>query len=299
MFPGLNGLQRRSDRLRYLHLQEVQQRFEQAESHIHKRFGLAFDFNSILNGKSDDIYAVENVSIAAVMICAIQVGVADRLLKSVGTPAWLIGCSLGDLARSVTAGAYQFEDAISNHIHFTKSIDGIEMIGANIGVATPIQKPFTSEDFAWFDQIEVDVSELTPRFLNIGGRFSDLEKIREAAINNGWRIMDILRYPAHSRYILPYVQKIEHEFQTTVVQTPKIPIFSSLSARPISNPDELRNEFLKCITLPIPWHRSISTLVSEHKVTKFVNIGPCSSLSRMMGDISPDITTIEADQLVN
>ncbi|MDR3607712.1 MAG: acyltransferase domain-containing protein [Oligoflexia bacterium] len=298
MFPGLNGLLRRSDRNQYLQVPEVQARFREAELLLEGKFGMNLSFDRILSGTTEEIYAVKNVSIAAVIICAIQVGVADRLMASEGEPSWLIGCSLGDLARSVCAGAYRFEDAIVNHIRYTRGIDGIEKIGANIGVATPSQAGFSDEDYRWFDEVQVDVSRLTPRFLNIGGRTADLKKVEARARERGWRTMPILNYPAHSRYILPYVEKIQAEFDEVQVQTPRLPTFSSFSARPISDPDEIRREFLLSITQTIHWDRAIRSLVENHGVTRFVNVGPCRSLSKMMKDIGVNAVTVEAYELI-
>lgn len=298
IFPGLNGLLRRADRNRFLGLPEVQARLSQAEGVLRDRFGIELSLNTLLEQGTSDIYAVQNISIAAVIICAIQVGVTDRL-KSLGIqPDWVMGCSLGDLARSICAEAYRFEDAIYNHVHFTRGIEGIDKIGRNIGVAAKASQPFTDQDFAWFEEIGVDVSQLTPRFLNVGGRYAELEQVEAMAPEKGWHTMPILEYPAHSRYILPFVERVAGDFQEVTVGLPQIPMFSSFSNRPLENPDEIKKEFLLSITQTIHWHRAVTTLVREHGITEFVNIGPCRSLSRMMGDIPGAAPVIEADSLI-
>ncbi len=298
IFPGLNGLLRRADRNRYLVLPEVKERFRQAEVVLSDRLNHKTPLLDLLEKSTEEIYAVENISLAAVVICAIQTGVTDRLRDHGLNPEWVMGCSLGDLARAVYASAYSFEDAVYNHVHFTRGIEGIEKIGRNIGVAAPISSPFDVADYNWFEEIEVDVSCLTPRFLNVGGRHAELGLVEKRATERGWHVMPILEYPAHSRYILPFVQKIEGEFSRVQVNTPQVKIFSSFSCRPLVDPEEIKKEFLLSITKTIHWHKAVTTLVRDHDVSEFVNIGPCRSLSRMMGDIPGAAPVIEADALI-
>jgi [acyl-carrier-protein] S-malonyltransferase len=298
LFPGLNGLLRRADRNRYLHLPEVRDRLMQAEKVLRSRLGVRLSSEEFLALPMEEIYAIHNISLAAVIICAIQVGVTDRLKKTQAAPQWVMGCSLGDIARAVFSGAYDFEEAIYNHVHFTRSIDGIDKIGRNIGVATSRERPFTDEDFQWFDGIQVDVSRLTPRFLNIGGRNDDLKMVEARADERAWRVMPILDYPAHSRYILPYVKAAEADFLAVRTSAPQIPIFSSLSCRQLSDPEQIKEEFLLSITKTIHWHQAITALVKEHGVSRFVNIGPCLTLTRMMTDIDGSPPAIEASELV-
>lgn len=299
IFPGLNALLRKSDRHRFSHLPEVQEYFARAEKVIADRFGLKMSFKEFLELPSEQIYALKNISLAAVAICCIQVGVANRLREKFGDPSWVMGCSLGDLARAVFAGCYSFEDAVYNHIWFTQRIDGIDQIGRNIGVLAPRGNNFTFADYQWFEEICVDVSCLTPRFLNIGGRYADLLKVEERAKEKRWNVIDILNYPVHSRYILPYVQAVENDFAAVHTCKPRVPIFSSVSARPLEAPEVIKAEFLLCITQAVQWSKAIQCLVEEKGITKFINIGPCRSLTGLMKDIPVTVQTYEASELLS
>ena len=298
IYPGLNGLLRPKDRSRFLHLPEVQARFKKAEVALADRLGMKVDFAHLLTLPTEEIYAIENISLAAAAICAIQSGVGDRLKATLPAPDWLMGCSLGDLARSVYADSYQFEDAVVNHIKFTQDIGGINQIGKNIGVSAPAGTKFSDADYAWFNEIEVDVSQLSSRFLNIGGRFKEIALIEERAIEAGWKTMTILEYPAHSRYILPFVEKVKKEILDVSVHAPTIPVFSSFSAKQLTDPEEIKREFILSITKTIHWDLAVTRLVREQGVTRFVNIGPCSSLSSLMRDIPVEVEMIEAHQLI-
>jgi [acyl-carrier-protein] S-malonyltransferase len=298
IFPGLNALLRKGDRARYLDRLSVQKYLTQAEQIIGDHFSQKVLFSEFLNQPTEVIYHVNNISVAAVAICAIQTAVAEDLAEQTGEPDWVMGCSLGDLARTVYARGYSFEDAVTNHISFTQKIDGIDKIGKNIGVLAPRDNIFTAEDYQWFSDIAVDVSCLTPRFLNIGGRFEDLVKVEQRAVERSWNVMTILEYPAHSRYIRPYVDAVASDFTKVVTQSPRIPMFSSLSAQPISDPTVIREEFLLSITRPIHWCQAAEKIHHEYNVTEFINIGPCRSLTGMMKDIPITIQMREAWEML-
>jgi [acyl-carrier-protein] S-malonyltransferase len=298
LFPGLNGLLRSKDRERYLPLSHVQKRIQEAEGALLNELDIKVDINQMLSGPTEDIYKIENISLAAVAISSIQVGVVDHLKESVPHPEWMVGVSLGDIARTVSAGAYEFKTAVVSHVKFTQKIDGIDKLGGNIGVATTLQHPFTKEDFEWFNEKGVDVSVLTSRFLNVGALYRALEEVREKARERGWRIMPILNYPAHSRYIRPYVEASEKEFLQVKTFSPEIPIFSTLTNRALTEPEVIKREFLETIIKTIHFEKAITTLHLEHGVSRFVNIGPCKSLYTLLRDIPFEFKIEDAEDLL-
>lgn len=298
LFPGLNGLLRQKDRERYLDLPQVQLRLKQAQAALTRELGIQTDLLGMLSQNTEDIYKIDNISLAAVIISSIQVGVVDHLREHFPNPDWMVGVSLGDIARTVSAGAYDFETAVVAHVKFTHKIDGIDKLGGNIGVATSLAKPFTAEDYEWFEAEGVDVSVLSSRCLNVGALFKSLDKVRERAREKGWRIMPILDYPAHSRYIKPYVDASEKEFLTVQTSMPKIPVFSTLSCKSLTSPEEIKREFLETITMTIHFEKAITELHSKHGVTRFINIGPCKSLYTLLRDVPLEFQIEDAEDLL-
>lgn len=299
VFPGLNGLLRQKDRERYIELPYVIKRLREAEGALLRDLGLKTDLLGMVKTNTDEIYRIDNISLAAVVISSIQVGVVDHLREQFPNPDWMVGVSLGDIARTVCSGAYDFEVAVVSHVRFTYKIDGIDKLGANIGVATTLQKPFTEEDFEWFEDQGVDVSVLTSRFLNVGALFESLANVRERARDRGWRVMPIIDYPAHSRYIKPYVDASREEFMTVKTMVPQIPIFSTISCKSLIEAQEIKEEFLETITRTIHFEKAITTLFKVHGVTRFINIGPCKSLYTLLRDIPLEFQVTDAEDLLS
>ncbi|AZZ38116.1 ACP S-malonyltransferase [Bdellovibrio sp. qaytius] len=286
IFPGLNGLIKLEDRFRYIQLPEVQQRLHQVEQIFKLQDNEDVSFEKYLQGSVQEIYSVENISKAATAICALQVGAAENLMKTKGIiPDWTLGCSLGDLARGVISDVCTFEFMISGYIRFAHKLKGVETIGANIGVSKPKGAVFTQDEIATMGQLGLDVSVMTPKFLNIGGRYSDLEKLQEAAKEKRWRVVKILDYPAHSRYIGDYVAAAAHEVREVQLNLPKYRTFSSITCRELTKTDELKQELMLNMTQPLRWGEAIKTLETQLQDVKFINIGPCKSLTKMIPDL--------------
>ena len=119
---------------------------------------------------------------------------------------------------------------------FTRDIQDTDQIGASIGVASPVDKPFKTEDLEGFRQTEVDVSEHAPRFLNIGGRLKDLAHVERRAQEKARCVMSILAYPAHLRFISSSIAKLGDRFDEAKVRAQGIPMSSSFSSQELKDP---------------------------------------------------------------
>jgi [acyl-carrier-protein] S-malonyltransferase len=285
LYPGLNGLLKSEDRTRHLDLPQVQKRLAFVEKFFNEKHNEAFSFADYFNMPIEEIYSVQNICRAATAICAIQVGVTDYLQEKNISPEWMVGCSLGDLARSVSAGICTFEDCVDGYIRFAKKLDGIERIGANIGVSKRQSNHFEESELLEMAEMGLDVSIMTPSFLNIGGRFSDLEKFEKLAAEKRWRVVKILNYPAHSRYISDYVVGAAEQISHIPTTTPKVKLFSSISCKEVSDAQELKTELVLNMTKPLKWGQALVELEKQEGPMKFINIGPCQSISKMIRDL--------------
>lgn len=295
IFPGLNGLIKAEDRIRYLNVPEVAARLKQVEDIFKTHANHEFTFAHYLQGSMQEIYSVENISKAATAICAIQVGVAESLMTKGIKPDWTLGCSLGDLARAVVSQVVSFETCITGYIRFAEKLQGIEKIGANVGVSKPAGAAFTKDEILEMQNLGLDVSVMTPNFLNIGGRYQELEQLQMIAKEKRFRTVKILDYPAHSRYIAPYVHAAAFEVKDIQLQTPTNRVFSCISCDEITNTDIMKSELMLNMTQPLRWGEAIQLLESREDEMRFINVGPCKSLTKMIPDLNLKSTIYEAD----
>ena len=91
----------------------------------------------------------------------------------------------------------------------------------------------------------------------------------------------------------------QKEFLEVKTMIPKVPIFSTLSNKSLTLPEEIKRDFLETITRTIHFEAAITTLHKEHGVTRFINIGPCKSLDTLLRDSPLDLQIEDAEDLLN
>ncbi len=297
-FAPLSSMMRAEDRLRYRHLDLVQARFARAEEVLRERRGIEVCLDQLLDQSTSDLCDRSGINYTAAAIIAMQLGVVDRLAKFLPKPDWVVGCSLGDVARTICAGAGDFETAL---IIATMSLDELERaesIGGNVIVITTPRRPFSPGDLAWMDGLDLAVSRLSDRVLNVAGRRADLQTLREQSHAHRWKVLPLLDFPLHSRHAACYMQQASELLSQAEFSAPEpeIRVYSSVLGREIRRPEEFRDEFVASLVQPHDWQDSVNDLVENHGVTSFVNIGPCRTLARLLQESGRDVW--EADDLI-
>ena len=143
-FAPLSGVMRPEDRSRFRHLAEVQARFERAESILRERCGIRIHLNELLDQSTADLCDRAGLNHTATLFIALQMGVVDRLAKILPRPQWVVGCSLGDVARTVAAGFCAFEDALTIAAFSLRVIEMADESGGNVMVMATPRHPFTA-----------------------------------------------------------------------------------------------------------------------------------------------------------
>lgn len=87
----------------------------------------------------------------------------------------------------------------------------------------------------------------------------------------------------HSRFMEAFVQPLGETLEGAVLQPPKIPVISNVSARPYG-PDDLRDHLRRQIREPVRWTETIRYLLKEG-VQEFEEVGPGSVLTKLIRSI--------------
>jgi [acyl-carrier-protein] S-malonyltransferase len=298
VFGPLSSMLRPEDRCRYRHLEEVRARFHRAAAILGNGGGLRMSFDELLDQPSAELCARAHLNFAAALVIAIQLGVVDRLQRLLPRPAWVTGISLGDVARTVSAGVCSFELALSAATLGLAEVERADQVGATVVVMTTSRHPFTTEDFAWFASADLVVSQLSDRFLNVAGLNSGLQLLQDRAERRRWRIFPLLDFPLHSHHAACHTAKAREIISRLPVGKPAagIRVYSSVFQKEVGEPDDFRQEFLGSIVHPYNWKAAVNDLVETHGVTRFVNIGPCRTLSKLLEELGHDV--LEADEII-
>jgi [acyl-carrier-protein] S-malonyltransferase len=300
VLPGLNSLLNPKARTRFLGVPEVQSRLRATEAFFQEQQNQKLNFNELLSFPTEKLYSRPHISSAAAGIISMQMGIADLLTKQIGKPAWVVGCSLGDLARTVIAGCCSFESALTMPLITPQNEPGINEIGPNVAIMTSESRPFTEQDISRIQALDIEVSLLSPRLINAAGRFSDIERLSVIAKESKWRVLTLIDYPVHSRLLTQHMKSFLGKIREISFGSPNssVKIFSTLLRKEILTKSELQFEMENNLVRPHHWHESIDELVTRHNVTDFVNVGPCQTLSKLLRQFPAQIKVIEPEEII-
>jgi [acyl-carrier-protein] S-malonyltransferase len=296
LFPGMNSLLHKADRFRYLRLQEVQARIDQAEQILRDHRRIPFPLRRLLDRPTQEIYSLENIHFTTILICSMQLGIADRLREILPAPEWVVGCSLGDIARSVYAGSVHFEHILEMIHRVADARASVARLGACIVLLKPAK--FDRADLRWLEEQGISVCRLSERRLILAGNHATLAAVRGRGNEKKWKSLFLIDCPFHSPCLAPQAATMAPLMDVIPFQDPQRRVFSSLLLKPISKAEELRSEHKMALVQPFDWCETTRRLVKDIGITRFINIGPCQSLLNLVRDIAPDQEILDAEEII-
>jgi [acyl-carrier-protein] S-malonyltransferase len=76
----------------------------------------------------------------------------------------------------------------------------------------------------------------------------------------------------HSPLMLPAQNKLEQAINSIKFNNAKVPVYANVSAKPLTNADEIRASLIKQLTAPVLWTQSILEMQKDG-INKFIEIG--------------------------
>jgi len=94
--------------------------------------------------------------------------------------------------------------------------------------------------------------------------------------------------PFHCPLMQPAAEAMRDALGYVIVETPAVPLFANVTARPETDPDTIRNQLVEQVTGMVRWRESVANMF-EAGVHEFVEIGG-KVLGPMVKRIAPDAT---------
>lgn len=196
------------------------------------------------------------------------------------TPDVVAGHSLGEFSALAASGAIDFAEALelvalrgklmqeAGEVH-PGTMAAIIRMDDNVvddicAKATEIvQKPVVAANYN------------CPGQLVISGDVDAVIKAVELAKENGCRMAKILQVSGafHSPLMKPALEGLKEKLENTTVKTPDFPIYSNVTAKPTTDPAEIKENLVQQLVNPVRWTQTL-TAMSENGVTDFVEVGP-------------------------
>jgi len=229
-------------------------------------------------GPEDELTATKNAQPA---ILAHSVAVLRVVEDELGPVAFAAGHSLGEFSAHVAAGTLSYEDALAavhlrGELMFRADQERPGTMAAVLGL---------SDDEIEALCAEVDVGVCVPANFNasgqvvISGDIAGVKQGMERAQAAGATRVVLLKVSGafHSSLMEPAADGLRDKLESIDFQDPAYPVFSNVTARPVTSGSEARKLLVEQLTSPVRWSASVAAMV-EAGTDRFLEIGPGSVL---------------------
>lgn len=276
IFSGIDGLDLREDRLKILAIPAVRQRINQAQN-ILDREGAAFDLIEFITSPDENYKAV--LTLQALAVSVVQIGLFDHFVTSAGRPDYLMGCSLGDVARTYCAGAVEFDVVVLGCWKY-------HLVARNLrGAAYHVKSLVGTATSHMIDEILQHDLYLavhqTPKHFIVSGEISKLEEWRKKELTGDrYQVRPLYDKPLHSPLMNPVTEHIRELYAHTLKPSHqwKYQMISSTEPRVIQNHEDLLTDMVENFNSTVYWMQALKFAADDLGIKKFVNVGPAQTL---------------------
>lgn len=256
---------------------------------------LGYDLSEIIaRGPDDALQQTPNQQPAVVAVSVAYLWALDeqRLLPQ---PDFVAGHSLGEYSALVAAGALGALDAVRL---VRRRGELMQAHGAGAMAAVLGMPPAAVAEVAAEAGAEV-ANFNAPDQTTVSGSEAAVERAMALAKERGAK--RAVRLPVsgafHSSLMAPVVEGMRGPLAATTIRPAAVPLVTDVGAKPVTQPDDIRQELLDQICGSVRWVDVVAFLVGQG-VTTFYEIGPGKVLAGLIGRCAPGATVVTAESLL-
>lgn len=281
MFPGFDSLDAKDQRLNCLKLDQVKVRLNEASRQLNETSRNKSNLIDFV--RSEDSKFNSDYSLKIVCSLSVQVGIFNELILRGHKPDILVGCSLGDLARTVCAGVASFSDVVNGGYDFGHLL----MSKKDGAILRCTSKTMLSKEDVLRDlpsDVFLSVFQ-TPQHFLVAGTKSALEKWSNFGSGQAFRSSFLFDVPLHSPLMQPAADKMSAPIDRAPLSIPLFRTFSAVWKKEIREVNSFRSELQENICKSIDWVGTMKNLIINESIRELVNIGPAMTLIQFCGRI--------------
>ncbi len=214
------------------------------------------------------------------------------------SPLYVAGHSMGEFSALVAAGALSFEDGLKlvrERGRLMKQADERSPGGmaAVIGLGRESLESICAVVRERSEEYVGVANDNCPGQLVISGTSDALEQAMELAKEQGAKkvVRLAISIAAHSPLMAEAATEFRRALDATPFRKPDIPLVANATARPLSDPGEIRDALGRQLTSPVRWTESVHWII-EQEVTRFVEVGPKEVLTGLLRRIDRSVERV-------
>jgi [acyl-carrier-protein] S-malonyltransferase len=217
-------------------------------------------------------------------------------------PLYVAGHSMGEFSALVAAGTLSFEDGlrlVRERGRLMKRADERSPGGmaAVIGVERESLESICATVQEQSGEYVGVANDNCPGQLVISGMSDALEQAMELAKEQGAKkvVRLAISIAAHSPLMAEVADEFRRALDATPFRKPDVPLVANATARPLTDPDEIRDALGRQLTSPVRWTESVRWMIDQG-VTRFVEIGPKEVLCGLLRRIDHSVERVTTAQ---
>ena len=214
-------------------------------------------------------------------------------------PDMVAGHSLGEFSALVANKTLTFEDALrlvkARAFAMQKACESVpSTMAAILNLDDKIVEDICSE-ITQEGEIVVAANYNCPGQLVISGSIKGIALACERMKAAGAKRALVL--PVGGAFHSPFMQPAREELASAIASTyfskPICPVYQNVNARPVSDPDEIRENLIAQLTAPVRWTQTIQNMINDG-ATNFIEVGPGKVLQGLVKKINKDMEAVSA-----
>lgn len=246
---------------------------------------LGFDLTGAMFG--DDADALRATDITQPALYAHSLAAMAVLEARQEFPHAVAGHSLGEYSALAAAGALSFEEGLRlvrlrGQLMAEAGTDRPGTMAALLG-ADDAQAEALCAAVSTADAVAVPANYNSPGQIVISGDVSAVEAAVARAADFGAKKAVPLTVSGafHSPLMQPAADRLGAALDAAEIRTPRCPVYLNVTARPTTDPDEIRARLLEQLTAPVRWAQTLAAMHAGG-LGRFVEVGTGNVLSGLV-----------------
>jgi [acyl-carrier-protein] S-malonyltransferase len=249
---------------------------------------LGYNINEIMFSGSEDDLRQTKVTQPAIFLHSVILALirGEEFL-----PEMVAGHSLGEFSALVANRALSFEDGLK--LVYTRAMamqKACEAEPSSMAAILGLDDNHVEEILKNIEEIVVPANYNSPGQLVISGSVKGIEIACERLKEAGARRALPLKVGGafHSPLMEPARIELANAIQKTYFSQPVCPIYQNVTAKAVTDPNEIKSNLIAQLTSPVRWTQTVQNMIADG-ATAFIEVGPGNVLQGLVKKINSSV----------
>ncbi len=211
-------------------------------------------------------------------------------------PDMVAGHSLGEFSALVANKTLSFEDGLK--LVYARAMamqKACEAEPSTMAAIIGLEDNIVEDTIRAIDEVVVPANYNSPGQLVISGSMEGIriacEKLKEAGAKRALPLK--VGGAFHSPLMEPARIELAKAINSTKFNQPTCPVYQNVNAKPITNPEEIKENLIAQLTSPVRWTQIAKNMIADGGTT-FIEVGPGKILQGLIKKVKQDIEVMSA-----